>query len=393
LKPALSFLRHNRPYNDSIRLFFTHIVNNLFSAPHNTVETLVDLHQRSPTTAMSTRRSGRATKAVKYTSASEGSDFEDKKKSMKKTSRTKKSEAAPPKKQSTKRAAAEPEAEADDATTAPSKPKRQKRDPETAVAEANEKAAAKQAKADKAAHKEAWKTWLKEHDAGGELLEEEPGKEESITQTDTLKKYGLKKEELGSLLHFEKKNPLYGGTMKLFLEENIRELGFRKLGMLEGVEGDEAVEKGEEIWTEEHKDDPEPETAKEKPAKPEKKEKPAKAEKAKKEKTPKNKWAEYITTHALTPDNTNDKLTEEPSDVINQTECKTKFSLTPQDLACLPYFPKKNAAYGNTMKLFKEGEVKLLAYRKTAVLAGVESDGKDDVGLLEKGKELFEQDD
>jgi hypothetical protein len=344
---------------------------------------------------MSTRRSGRTKAAVKYTSASEGSDFEDKKKSAKKTSSTKKSETARPKKKSTKRAAAEHESETEGnkATIAKSKPKRQKKDPETATAEANEKVAAKQAKADKAAHKKAWESWLTEHDAGSELLEVEPEKEESITQTDALKKYRLTKEELGSLLHFEKKNPLYGGTMKLFLEENVRELGFRKLGMLEGVKGDEAVEKGEEIWTEEHKDDPKPETAEEKPAKPVKKEKPAKAEKPKKEKTPKQKWTEYITRHALTPDNTNDKLTEEPSDVINQTECKTKFSLTAQDLVCLPHFPKKNAAYGNTMKLFEEGEVKMLAYRKTAVLAGVESDGKDDVGLLEKGRELFEQQD
>jgi hypothetical protein len=346
---------------------------------------------------MSTRRSGRATKAVKYTSASEGSDFEDKPQQQSDTSklgkaRYKKSGAA---KKSNKRAATEPEAEAAAGDEAPPKPKRQKKDPETAADEAHEKAAAKQAKADKATHKRTWETWLEEHDAGGELLEEEPGKEESITQTDALKKYGLKKEELGSLLHFEKKNPLYGGVMKLFLEENVRELGFRKCGMLEGVEGgdEEVVKRGEEIWTEEHKDDPEPEAAEEKRAELEKKkEKPAKAGKPKKEKTPKQKWTEYITTHALTSDNTNDKLTEEPTDVINQTESKNKYSLTPQDLACLPYFPKKNAAYGNTMKLFKESEVKLLAYRKTAVLAGVDSEGKDDVGLLEKGKELFEQD-
>jgi hypothetical protein len=45
------------------------------------------------------------------------------------------------------------------------------------------------------------------------------------------------------------------------------------------------------------------------------------------------------------------------------------------------------------MKLFKESEVKFLAYRKTAVLAAIEGDGKDDVALLEKGRELFEQGD
>jgi hypothetical protein len=147
-----------------------------------------------------------------------------------------------------------------------------------------------------------------------------------------------------------------------------------------------------------HKDDPEPGPVAEKPTKAETKEnekpsKPKKAEKPAKAKTPKQKWTEYISTHALTPDNTNDKLIEEPSDsdVINQTECKMKYSLTPQDLACLPYFPKKNAVYGNTTKLFKESEVKLLAYRKIAVLAGVETEAKDDVELLEKGKTLFEE--
>jgi hypothetical protein len=200
---------------------------------------------------MSTRRSGRATKAVKYTSAS-GSDFEDKKRSTKKASSTKKSDAAPPRKNSTKRAAAEPEAEADDTTIAAPKPKRQKKSPETLAGEARSKAEAQQAKADKTAHKKAWESWLKEHDVEGELLEVEPEKDESITQTDCLKKYGLKKEELGSLLHFEKKNPLYGGVMKLFLEENVRELGFRKLGVLGGVQGDDEkiVERGEEMWTE-----------------------------------------------------------------------------------------------------------------------------------------------
>ena len=38
--------------------------------------------------------------------------------------------------------------------------------------------------------------------------------------------------------------------MKLFLEENVRELCFRKMGMLEGVEGgdDEVLRRGEQIW-------------------------------------------------------------------------------------------------------------------------------------------------
>jgi molecular chaperone GrpE (heat shock protein) len=208
---------------------------------------------------MSTRRSGRATKAVKYTSASEGSDFEDKKKKPRKPSTTKKTPkpTATPKK--AHKRAAESDNDDDDnnptnndnttaPTTTPPKPKRQKKDPSTLAAESQEK----QTKADKAAHKKAWQDWLASHDASGEQLEVEPDKEESITQTDALKKYGLKKDELSSLLRFEKKNPLYGGTMKLFLEEDVRELGFRKLGMLEGCEGDdeEVVKRGEEIWEE-----------------------------------------------------------------------------------------------------------------------------------------------
>jgi hypothetical protein len=54
----------------------------------------------------------------------------------------------------------------------------------------------------------------------------------------------------------------------------------------------------------------------------------------------------------------------------------------------LNFFPKPNPKYGNTTKLFDEDEVKELAYRKTAVLAGVEGD---DEVVLDKGKKLFEE--
>ena len=38
--------------------------------------------------------------------------------------------------------------------------------------------------------------------------------------------------------------------MKLFLRDNVKELGFRKMGILEGMEGgdDEVLRRGEEIW-------------------------------------------------------------------------------------------------------------------------------------------------
>ncbi|KAI4670323.1 uncharacterized protein J4E79_000604 [Alternaria viburni] len=347
---------------------------------------------------MSTRKSSRATKAVKYTSASEGSDFEDKKRKPRKTTTgtpkrpTKRTKAVPNATTVSGKKApmnAKRPAESDDdessheaAAILPPKPKRQKKDPETLAQEAREK----------------------------KMLEEEPDKEESITQTDALKKYGLKKEELTSLLRYEKKNPLYGGTMKLFLEENVRELGFRKMGMLEGVEGgdEEILRRGEEIWQAEHKDDPKSEDdskptkvkkadkstptkeKKDTSAKPEKskKEAPTKPTKPTKEKTPKQKWSAYISAHTLAADS---NLTEEPSDVINQTECKNKYSLTPQDLACLSFFPKKNPVYGKIMKLFQESEVKKLAYVKTAVLAGVEDDGKDEGALMKEGRKIFEE--
>ncbi|KAI4690857.1 uncharacterized protein J4E88_002330 [Alternaria novae-zelandiae] len=362
----------------------------------------------------------RATKAVKYTSASEGSDFEDKKRKPRKTTianpkgPTKRTKAAPnattvsAKKASmnAKRPAESDSEDEDAAAVAAPKPKRQKKDPETLAQEAREK----QAKADKALHKQNWQDWLAAHTVEGEMLEDEPSKEESITQTDALKKYGLKKEELTSLLRYEKKNPLYGGTMKLFLKDNVKELCFRKMGMLEGVEGgdDEVLRKGEEIWQAEHKDDPETENEakstkvkkadkstptkekKDAPAKPEKskKEAPVKPTKPAKEKTPKQKWSAYISAHTLAADS---NLTEEPSDVINQTECKNKYSLTPQDLACLSFFPKKNPVYGKIMKLFEESEVKKLAYVKTAVLAGVEDDGEDEGALVKEGRKIFEE--
>ncbi|KAI4651224.1 uncharacterized protein J4E78_007915 [Alternaria triticimaculans] len=372
---------------------------------------------------MSTRKSGRATKAVKYTSASEGSDFEDKKRKPRKTSTatpkkpgpTKRTKAAPnattvsgKKALMNPKRPAESDNDDDNASaneTAP-KPKRQKKDPETLANEAHEK----QVKADKALHKQNWQDWLAAHTVEGEMLEEEPDKEESITQTDALKKYGLKKEELTSLLRYEKKNPLYGGTMKLFIKDNVKELCFRKMGMLEGVQGGdgEVLRKGEEIWQAEHKDDPETENEakstkvkkadkstptkekKDAPAKPEKskKEAPAKPTKPTKEKTPKQKWSAYISSHTLAADS---NLTEEPSDVINQTECKNKYSLTPQDLACLSFFPKKNPVYGKIMKLFHESEVKKLAYVKTAVLAGVEDDGEDEGALVKEGKKIVEE--
>jgi hypothetical protein len=187
---------------------------------------------------MSARRSGRAKAPVKYTSASEGSDFEDKK--------PRKSVKATPKKRS--KADQEP---ADTAAATPKK--RTKKDAETLAAEHRDKAAAQDSKAAKAAHKKSWDDWVEQNvlPEGEALLGEEPSKAESITQTDAGKKYGLKKEELGSLKHFEKRNPVHNNTMKLYLEEEVRALGFRKAGMLDGAEESAVLQRGEELWKEE----------------------------------------------------------------------------------------------------------------------------------------------
>jgi hypothetical protein len=181
---------------------------------------------------MSTRRSGRAKAPVKYTSDSEGSDFGNKKPKKSTTKATPK-----------KRSKAEQEPAAEPAATPK---KRAKRDPEAAV---SDHTTAAQDKAAKKQHKSAWEDWLKAHDVDGELLDEEPSRDKSITQTDSLKKYGLKKEELGSLKHFEKRNPIHNNTMKLYLEEEVRVLGFRKAGMLDGAEDEaEVLKRGEGIW-------------------------------------------------------------------------------------------------------------------------------------------------
>ncbi|OAL05902.1 hypothetical protein IQ06DRAFT_373273 [Phaeosphaeriaceae sp. SRC1lsM3a] len=315
---------------------------------------------------MSTRRSGRAKAPVKYTSDSEGSDYG--------SSKTRKSNTkSTPEKRTNG-------TNHDAVTSSPAK--RTKKDPSVVAAEHRAKAAAADEKASKAAHKKAWDEWVTAHDVGGKLLDDEPAREESITQTDGLKKYGLKKyglkkEDLAVLKHFEKKNPnpLFKNAIKLFFEEEVKVLGYRKAGMLAGVEGknEEVLKQGEEIWREEHKDDPPEEEKEEK-------------KKAPKEKTPKQKWTAYLEAHAVSSP---DSLKDEPEEAINQTDCKTKYSLVPGDLVVLPYFPKPNPKYGNTTKLFKESEVKTLAYRKAAVLGGVE-DG-DEAAMLEKGKELFEE--
>jgi hypothetical protein len=151
----------------------------------------------------------------------------------------------------------------------------------------------------------------------------------------------------------------------------------------------ESVDEEKPAETETQDEPAPPKEKKEKePVKPAKAAKVPKTEKPAKEKTPKQKWAAYISAHAVADHET---LTEEPAEAVNQTDSKTKYNLTPKDLACLPFFPKKNPAYGNTIKLFQNSEVEMLAFKKAAILAGVADDGEDEEVLLKKGKEIFEE--
>lgn len=190
---------------------------------------------------MSARRSIRTKAAVKYTSDSEGSEF----------GAPKARKATPKKSASTTPRKTPKRPVSQDISAATPTYKRAKKDPETIAAELREKAAEQDAKAMKQKSKANWEEWMMKNDVNGKMLHTEPDKDEAITQTDCLKKYGLKKEELGSLLHFEKKNPLYGGTMKLFIELHVQKLAFRRFGMLAGFTDDKDIlAHGEKQWEE-----------------------------------------------------------------------------------------------------------------------------------------------
>ncbi|KAJ8113577.1 hypothetical protein OPT61_g4329 [Boeremia exigua] len=311
---------------------------------------------------MTERRSARAAgrAAVKYTSDSEGSDFGEK---TVKRSKKKSTQATP--KRGTKRSQAS-NGETDKT------PKRRKKSPETLAAEYKEKSKKQEEKAEKEKAKQQWEGWLSENDVSGKLLDAEPEREDCVTQTDAQKQYGLKADELITLKHFEKPNQ-YGGQTKLFLTADVKKVAFRKYGLLAGLTDEKRIlEKGEELWKSEHVND-----AQSSPKKPEK-------EAAPKPKTSKQKWAAYVEEHSVG----DKKLSEAPEDSINQTDCKTEYQLLPSDLACLPHFPKPNPKYGNTTKLFSKPEVRDLAYRKAATVAGID-DTMDTEEFLSKGKELL----
>jgi hypothetical protein len=76
-------------------------------------------------------------------------------------------------------------------------------------------------------------------------------------------------------------------------------------------------------------------------------------------------------------------------DTLTQTNCKKFYGVTPEELKTLAHdevFNSHNPKMPG--KIFKREQVQRLAFRKSAVLAGVEE--KDDEELVKKGKVIFE---
>ncbi|KAF2643254.1 hypothetical protein P280DRAFT_467312 [Massarina eburnea CBS 473.64] len=108
------------------------------------------------------------------------------------------------------------------------------------------------AKAEKKLWKQAWDDYWQQNDVLGEKFSAEP--EKSINQTDAGTIYRLTPRELGCLPHFPDYNRLYKNTRKLFDEEEVKRLAFRKYAMLVGITGrDEEImlSRGQELWEEE----------------------------------------------------------------------------------------------------------------------------------------------
>jgi flagellar biosynthesis GTPase FlhF len=99
--------------------------------------------------------------------------------------------------------------------------------------------------------KQEWESYCTAHNVDGATLDwPEDTEPESITQTDAGKLYCLKPNEMGCLRHHPKVNFKYGNTTKLFDEDEVRALAFRKYAMLAGVTGSEdvMVTEGKALW-------------------------------------------------------------------------------------------------------------------------------------------------
>ncbi|KAF1949892.1 hypothetical protein CC80DRAFT_249741 [Byssothecium circinans] len=127
---------------------------------------------------------------------------------------------------------------------------KEKRQAEVAVRKAV-KQAEDAVKAEKKQWKQNWNDYWQAHDVAGETFDAEP--EDSITQTDAGTIYRLTPKELGCLRHFPDYIQLYKKTRKLFDQEEVKPLAFRKYAMCAGVSDRDEIllSRGQELWEEE----------------------------------------------------------------------------------------------------------------------------------------------
>ncbi|KAF1964862.1 hypothetical protein BU23DRAFT_575358 [Bimuria novae-zelandiae CBS 107.79] len=100
----------------------------------------------------------------------------------------------------------------------------------------------------------------------------------------------------------------------------------------------------------------------------------------------KREWDDYVKendVHGAT-------LDEEPVPKITQTDAGQLYTLKPNELACLPHFPKPNYYDAtNITKVFDESDVEKLAFRKYAMLSGMAREPEK--VMLARGKDLWEE--
>ena len=83
-------------------------------------------------------------------------------------------------------------------------------------------------------------------------------------------------------------------------------------------------------------------------------------------------------------------LGKEPRNAITQSDAGHLYMLKPNHLACLKHFPKPNPHdRSRTMKLFDEDSVKILAFEKYALLAGITEGTKEEI--LAEGERLWRE--
>jgi hypothetical protein len=106
------------------------------------------------------------------------------------------------------------------------------------------------------------------------------------------------------------------------------------------------------------------------------------------EKQRKEKWRVWI----INNDAGDKRFKADPADheTLTQTNCKALYGVTPEELKTLAHdevFNSHNPKMPG--KVFKKEEVQQLAFRKSAVLAGVEEDNDEE--LVKQGKAIFEE--